>query len=366
MKVLVGVSSLTVGVANVADKEVTGAANAPQPMQQVVPIQQPVESTQVAPVENVDDNQANSGLQGATQPNLPEGWIVCVGRGKDRGQAVNQALIEGISQVYGVQLQNDSRFSERMTKVKKLKSIDGKEVTERGKKSKKYSESNTLTQTAGFVKEYRIAQVVPKEDMQEATVYAYIVNPRAGGTIALRVYSPAMAISMRTKMYKLGDNKQLSGEEVGKEINTALPTGLMNANKFLIITDYSEAQKQDNVAITQFMVANGQANVSELMQLGQGLTPDYSLKTEVLDIQYNKKIGMNKKTKKLEPQYRMSIKLRITLTNERTSEQPKSSILDLRLSSQEISAILEQDEKADLLQALLEKLAEPLEQWFNQ
>jgi len=343
IKVLVGVSSVTMKAAGAVTKGV--AENAPKTA--TVPSPVPPRNND----DNVSQQQSNSNQQ------LADGWIECIGIGKDRNLAVKQALVEGIAQVYGTQLQNDERFSQRMQKLKK-QDVAGASVS---KSKQSEMESNTLTRTAGFVKEYRIVNVIQKNGMQEATVHAYIVNPRAGGTAALRVHAPVMPISMHTQMFKVGEKKILSGAQLGIEINSALPIGLAKANRFLIITDSSNASMQHNSQLTKNMVANGQADASELMQLGQGLTPDFSLQTEVVNVAYSKKLGMNRMTKKLEPQYKFSVKLKITLFNDRLGQQIKSTSIDLNLNNQEITQLLSSDEEeADLLQAVLAKLADPL------
>ena len=298
-------------------------------------------------------------------PPVPEGWIVCIGMGLERKTAVQQALVEGISQVYGQMLQNDERMSERMKKIKTNANIFGKNISATAKTSVKEQESSTLTKTAGFVREYRVIQVVPKDGNQEATVYAYIVNPRAGGTMALMVCKPTMTIEDKSTVYQLGPKCRMSGAEVAKAIQFALPNGLAKANKFLILNDKSLGAVIENKATTDAMVATGLASASELMQAGQGLTPDFSLKTEIKDISYSKKLGQDKKTKKFGQVYKMTIKLEVTLMNDRSGQAVKSDSITLALDNDEIKGLLEEDEDADLLQAALSKLAEPIEEWIG-
>ena len=298
-------------------------------------------------------------------PPVPEGWIVCVGMGGERKAAVQAALIEGISQVYGQLLENDERQVERMKKLKMNASVMGKEMSATAKVKTKETESSTLTKTAGFVREYRVIQVVPKDGNQEATVYAYIVNPRAGGTVALMVCKPTMRIEDKAAIYSLGPKTKMSGAEVAKAILFALPNGLAKANKFLILNDKSLEAVIENKATAEAMVATGLANASELMQAGQGLTPDYSLRSEITEIKYSKKLGQDKKTKKFGQVYKMTIKLNVSLMNDRNGQAVKSDMITLSLDNDEIKGLLAEDEDADLLQAALSKLAEPIETWIK-
>ena len=354
-KVMVGVSSKTTAAANAA---ANGISNS------IADRGQPAASASTAASESGTAPAATAAAPDGLPP-VPDGWIVCIGVGSDRKTAVQQALVEGISQVYGQQLQNDERMSERMKKIKTNANIFGKSMNATAKTTTKEQESCTLTKTAGFVKEYRVIQVVPKDGNQEATVYAYIVNPRAGGTVALMVCKPTMTIEDRTTVYQLGPKTRMSGAEVAKVIQFALPNGLAKANKFLILNDKSIDAVVENKAVTDAMVANGLAGSQELMQAGQGLTPDYSLRSEITDIKYSKKLGQDKKTKKFGQMYKMTIKINVTLMNDRSGQAVKSDSITLALDNDEIKGLLEEDEDADLLQAAMSKLAEPIEEWIG-
>lgn len=298
-------------------------------------------------------------------PPLPEGWIVCIGMGSERKTAVQQALVEGISQVYGQMLQNDERMSERMKKIKTNANIFGKNINATAKTSVKEQESSTLTKTAGFVREYRVIQVVPKDGNQEATVYAYIVNPRAGGTKALMVCKPTMKLADRADKFFFGPKCTMSGGDVARSIEFSLPNGLAKANKFLILNDKSLGAVIDNKNTTDAMVAAGLANASELMQAGQGLTPDCSVTTEIVEIKTTKKLDLNKATKKFGPCYKVIIKLNVTLMDMRSGQVVKTAPVQLKLDNDEISALVEEDADADVLAAALGKLSAVLEEWLN-
>lgn len=358
-RVMVGVSSTTIKAATSVNNGMSdgnAAQKAPGTGSQ---------GGSTAPAATAVDGSGTGGASAAEGPATPDGWIRCVGMGGDRKAAVQAALIEGISQVYGQLLQNDERQVERMKKLKVSTSIDGEDHSGTKKVSQKETRSATLTKTAGFVREYRVITVVDKDGNQEATVDAYIVNPRAGGTVALMVCKPTMTIEDKSAIYQLGPKTRMSGAEVAKAIQFALPNGLANANKFLILNDKSLETALANKAGTEAMVAAGLANASELMQAGQGLTPDYSLRSEIKEIKYSKKMGQDKKTKKFGQVYKMTIKIAVTLMNDRSGQQVKSDIITLALDNDEIKGLLEEDEDADLLQAALSKLAEPLEAWIK-
>lgn len=357
-KVMVGVSSKTVAAAGAA---ASGMSEALADRSGGASAATPASASAVA----AGGTSASSGTATSGLPPVPEGWIVCVGIGSERKTAVQQALVEGISQVYGQMLQNDERMSERMKKIKTNANVFGKALSATAKTTTKEMQSSTLTKTAGFVREYRVIQVVPKDGNQEATVYAYIVNPRAGGTVALMVCKPTMTIEDKANIYQLGPKVRMSGAEVAKAIQFALPNGLAKANKFLILNDKSLGAVIENKATTDAMVATGLANASELMQAGQGLTPDFSLRSEIKDIKYSKKLGQDKKTKKFGQMYKMSIKIEVTLMNDRTGQAVKSDTITLALDNDEIKGLLEEDEDADLLQAALSKLADPIEEWIG-
>lgn len=342
-RVQVGVSSKTTQAAAVAPD----AINAPAAS---------------APADSASGTLTAAGVSGAT---VPDGWTVCIGVGPDRKGAVRQALVEGVSQVYGQMLQSDERMSERMMKFKSNLSVDGETETAVGKISLKDSESQTVTKTAGFVREYRIIKVEQKGGSIEATVHALIVNPRAGGTKALMVKKPTMSISDRTTIYQLGPKTRMSGADIIKAVQFAIPNGLANANKFIVLTDSSLGKVIESNVSTTAMVGAGLASASELAQCGQGLTADYTLETEIMDVKYSSKLAQDKKTRKFGKMSKLSVKMNVTLADARSGRQVKSKVITIALDNDEIKQLLDEDEEADLLQAVLEKLAEPIEEWME-
>lgn len=327
-RVMVGVSSKTLAAVG---KVVNGIAQAEVPAAEV--------------------SAATSAASSASSGNadLPEGWIKCVGYGADRISAVTAALTEGVQQVYGVSLQNDAKIRER---IKKLK-INMKTL----RIGVKENESNTLTQTAGFVKEYRIISVKNVGDGKiEAIVYALIVNPRAGGVVAVMLHKPDMVLENLTKNYNLGPNRRLSGSEIATVVGKAFNRAFAGANKFLVLDMEDLAKVVNQQQMAKSMVDAGLAPSAELMKAGQLLTADYILTSTIEDLKYSRKLGMNKKTKKFGPVYHMSIRMNYKLTDVTTGRSLFSNVITAQLGSDEIAALLSDNEDCDLLLALMTKV----------
>ncbi len=144
----------------------------------------------------------------------------------------------------------------------------------------------------------------------------------------------------------------------------ALPRGLADTGRFLILTDQSINAVVENKTVTDAMTSANLSGSQELMRIGQGLTPDYSLRSEITDVKYSKTLGQDKRTGKFGSVYKMTLRLNATLLNDRTGQAVKSESLTLTLDNDEIKTILAHDEDADLLQALLSKLADPLYAWI--
>ena len=62
---------------------------------------------------------------------------------------------------------------------------------------------------------------------------------------------------------------------------------------------------------------------------------------------------------------KLSVKMNVTLADARSGRQVKSKVITIALDNDEIKQLLDEDEEADLLQAVLEKLAEPIEEWMK-
>jgi len=333
-RVMVGISSKTLAAVG---KMVNGIANAEAPAKE----------------ENAPATQAAAPSASSANSGLPQGWIECIGHGMDRRAAVSAALTEGIQQVYGVSLQNDTKMKERMKKLK----VNTKAL----RISAKESENNTLTQTAGFVKEYRIISV---KDLGagklEAIVHALIVNPRAGGVVAIMLHKPDMPLEDLTRNYDLGPNRRLAGSEIAAVVGKTFNRAFANANKFLVLDMEDLAKVASQQAMSKAMVGSGLAPSSELMKAGQLLTADYILTSTIEDLKYSRKLGLNKKTKKFGPVYQMSIRMNYKLTDVTTGRSLLSNVIEAKLDSDEISALLAEDEESDLLLALMGKVTDIL------
>ena len=280
---------------------------------------------------------------------VPEGWIECIGCGTDRKTAVIAALSEGIQQVYGISLQKDARIRERMKKLKfntKVLYFAGKDV-----------ESNTLTQTAGFVRQFRIISVKELGGGKiEAVLHALIVNPRMGGVVAIMLHKPDMSLDNLSKNFDLGPKRRLAGSEIATVVGKAFNRALVNANKFFVLDMEDLAKVAYQQKMAKSMVDSGLAPSSELMKAGRVLTADYILTSRIEDLKYSRKIGWNEKTNKFVPIYKMSIRMNYKLTDVTNGRSLLSNEIEVKLDSDEITALLDDNEDADLLLALMKKV----------
>ena len=134
----------------------------------------------------------------------------------------------------------------------------------------------------------------------------------------------------------------MSGAEVAEAVKFALPAAMKKVNKFLIIDESTKAQSGKFA-----------------------LSPDYFLESELSDIKWSKKLGMDKKTNKFTTLYKMSMKLKVRLLDANSGHEVNSKILTLKLDDQEMKDLLEEEEDTDFLQAILMKLGEPVEEWLG-
>ena len=338
-RVKVGVSSKTIA----ATKAATGALSGSTP-----PAQQP-------PATTVPGGGKSGAPAASRDEGVPEGWIVCIGNGNDRKAAVLAALVEGIQQVYGLSLEQDEKYKSQLNKFRHNADVE--------KVSSKEMEENTLTLTAGFVKEYRIVDVRNLDGGSlEAKIYARITNPRAGGVMAVMICRPQMRPDKMTSKYELGPKKRLSGNELVDEVGKLFGQAFSGTDKFIVLdeADLGNVVKQQD--LTKDLVDAGLSPSQELLKTGQLLTADYILTSEIEEIKYSKTLTQDKTTKKFGPVYKMSIRLKYKLTDAVTGQ----SMLDekpitVQLTDEEIKALLEEDEESDLLYALLKKVSDVIE-----
>ncbi len=98
-----------------------------------------------------------------------------------------------------------------------------------------------------------------------------------------------------------------------------------------------------------------------MLWLGQGLTPDYSLSSELSDVKYSSKLTLVNGKKGLQKVYKLTMTLKVALYDDRQSRLVKSDVIKLSLDDGEIKDLLAIDENADLLSAAVAKLAKPLQ-----
>ena len=126
---------------------------------------------------------------------LPEGWVECIGEGKNRKEAVIAALVEGVQQVYGLLLKNNSSLAENIEKFKDNSNNISTTITT--------IQNNTFTATFGLIKEFRIIEEISLDkDKVKVIVHAHIIKPRLANTISLLVYNPIMDFDLLTQTYK--------------------------------------------------------------------------------------------------------------------------------------------------------------------
>ena len=334
-RVMVGVSSKTLEAVGRMVDGIAAAGSAPQ-------------AADAAPA---DAEKADATAASAAPAGLPDGWIECIGNGSDRQAAVSAALTEGIQQVYGLALQNNAKMTERMKKLKVNTHVL--------RASSKGTESNTLTQTAGFVKEYRIIEVREvSSGVLEAKIHALIVNPRAGGTVAVMLCPTEMPLEDATKNYEIGPKRRLSGSDIAKVVGRTFNRAFAKINRYFLLDMEDMAKIADQQQLAKDMVASGLSPSQELMKAGQVLTADYIVTSSIEDLKYSRKVDFDKQTKKFGPVYKMSIRMNFKLTDVNTGRSIASEVISASLDNAEISALLAEDEDADLLLALMGKVTE--------
>ena len=174
------------------------------------------------------------------------------------------------------------------------------------------------------------------------------------------LYKPDMPLEDLTKNYDIGPKRRLSGSDIAGVVGKTFNRAFSGANKFLVL-DMEDLEKVvGQQKMTKNMVESGLAPSQELMKAGQLLTADYILTSTIEDLKYSRKIGIDKKTKKFGPVYKMSIRLNYKLTNVTTGQSMMSEVVSASLENDEISALLAEDEEADLLLALMSKVTEIL------
>ena len=333
-KVMVGVSSKTL---TAVSKLNNGLSDTP-----ITPML--VQSSLTSNTETTSNVQTSS----SQKPPLPEGWIECIGEGVNRKEAVINALIEGVQQVYGVLLRNNSAYAENINKFKinafKLNSTI-KEI-----------QTNTLTATCGLIKEFRIIEEIPLgENKVKITIYAHIINPRSNNVISLLIYDPIMNFEQLNRTYTCGPKKEISGSDLIKEVKKSLINSFVNSNKYMVYTHESIANviKQQNNNIS--LVAMNLSPSYELLKACQILTCDYILTCKIEELKYFRVTQFNPKTNKFSPFHNMSLIFNYKITNVTTGKIIFFKEISLSLTNEEIKPLLENDSNTNLVRVIINK-----------
>ena len=335
IKALVGVSSVT----QQTSAAVQAGSNAPAAAPAPAAVPAPVNATSAPPKA---DNE----------------WIECVGRGTDRESAVKAALIEGVQQVYGVYLENEETMKKRFEQMKSNQTVSTKKSTSQTQ--------STLTQSKGFIREYRIISVTPAGNLQEARVKAWIVNPRAGGIRTIMLYPMSIRQDKETANYNAGPDLRMSGAEMASLCSSKFEQAFNQTNKFVVLNldDLKKVLAQQK--LTNAMVQAGKALPLEMAKTGQLLCADYIFVPEFEDINYTRKLGYDKQAKKFMPQVTLRFSFKYRVIDVRTGSQIKNEDLSVMINNQDIAQLPEEGgEKADMLRLLMNKTVAILSQKVN-
>lgn len=336
VKALVGVSSGTQQTVTAVLQGETGAPGA---------------AASVAPA--APDNAAT-----APQPGADNEWIECIGRGTDRNSAVQTALIEGIQQVYGVYLENEESVKKRFEQMKSNQTVSTAKNTSQTQ--------STLTQSRGFIREYRIISVIQTGNLQEAKVNAWIVNPRAGGFRTIMLYPMSIRPDKESKNYDAGPELRLSGAEMAALCSSKFEQAFNQTNKFVVLNldDLKKVLAQQK--LTNAMVVAGKALPSDMAKTGQLLCADYIFVPEFEDIKYTRKLGFDKAANKFLPKVTLRLSFKYRLIDVLSGTQIKNEELSVMIDNQDIVQLPEEGgEKTDMLRLLMNKTVSILSQQVN-
>lgn len=292
---------------------------------------------------------------------LDEGWIECEGIAATEQKAIDEALKQGISMVFGVNL-SAVDLAKSLSAETTVETPEGQATVSTSSES---MQSETLKQTAGSVKQWKKISVTPHGADLKAHVHALIVNPRVGIEAVIMVAPPTTDASLRTEMFSIGPKKRVSGREICQVVEGSLCSALSGSKKFKICSFADVKKTAATAKLSNAMVGAGLAPSSELMEAGKVLTADYVLTTKLESLTYKKTLGMDKVTKKFGPQYKLKVVLGLNLTNVRQGTSAGADTVTLSLENQEIAKLLEDDEDADLLRTCFGALVDPLRGWIK-
>lgn len=293
-----------------------------------------------------------------TAEQIGDHWIAAEGSAADKDSAIDEAIRRAVSMVYGEIMSAEKKMHKHTKEMS-----DGETKT---RQSESTLDASVDVKTAGFVREYRVISVSPTENNRlTAHVHARIINPRAGIDSVILVTKPEATAEMKAELIKVGPSKTVSGREIANIVEGALCGALAESWAFRVRTEKEVKAAIKNNIQTVVLVGADMVPSSELLLAGKLLTTDYVLSTRLEKIAYSKKLGQDKVTKKFGTMQTMKVGLTFKLTDVRTGTAVANDTLNLSLGNDEIKAMLEEDEDADLLRATLGGLVEPLSEWIK-
>lgn len=296
-----------------------------------------------------------------TSVELADHWVVCEGEATTKDAAIDKAIKRGVSMVFGQMISAEDTAVSQSAEASISTSVGSTSV----EVSSESMYSMMSTKTSGFAREYKVISVAPKNaELMKAHVHARIVNPRSGVDAVILVTKPEATIELQSELIKVGPQKTVSGREIANIVEDSLCGALTGSRHFKVRTSKEIAATAANNNLTKALVDAGMAPSTELQQIGQILTCDFILSTRLEKIAYSKKLGQDKATKKFGQIQSMKVTLSLQLTDVRTGSSVAKDTVTLSLSNDEIKAMLEQDEDADLLRAVLNCIVKPLRGWI--
>ena len=300
---------------------------------------------------------ASASVGNSSMPATPDGWLRCIGFGTSRDLAVKAALTEGIQQIFGAKLASSTQSKQRFASFVQGNNQGHSEQSTASQESS----TNTLTQTYGFVREYKIVVVENTSDGgQKAVVDALIVNPRGNGVRTVMVYPMTLSLDKLTSNFEVGPNKRLSGSEISLLAGKKFEKAFSAANKFIVLNqdDLSKVTSQQGMIVKD--VNAGKLSPAELSKIGGLLSADYILVSELLDFRYSRKMGYDAKLKKFAPIYSFVAEANFRLVSVENGGNVFNQTFKVVLPSDLIKKALEQDEKADLLELIMQSFTSEL------
>lgn len=339
MRVLVGVSSKTMDALDQLKNAWGMSRPAPAPAQPAA--------------------QAAAPAAAPATPEAPaqDDWIQCIGTGKSRPDAIRAALVEGVSMVFGTQISQDVRLQSRFKTLK-----EGDKTTAIGESK---AESETISATAGFVKQYRVVEVRELSGgVLEATLRALLVNPRSNTAKAVLVMPTGTKLADKTKVFQTGPKTRLTGADLAAKLNGELANALSAANRFVVMTPASLATAEATLDVGKAMVDGGLTPGASLLNACEALTADYVLGSAFDSTLWTSKLGLDKATGRFSPQRKLTVRVRLALTDVRAARAVADDTVSVSLDEGEIGMLLAEDEDADLLFYALKKIAPTIEEWI--